>query len=87
MRVKPGASRTAVGGTYDAPQGPQLVVAVTARAVDGKATAATLQAVADAFGVHRRDVTLVSGERSRTKVLDVASADGARLATLLAPST
>lgn len=84
VRVKPGSSRPAVGGSYEAPDGPQLVVAVTVRAVDGKATAATLRAVADAFGVHRRAVTLVSGERSRTKILDVASADPHRLATLLA---
>jgi len=48
-----------------------LAVAVSARAVDGAATAAVLQAVADAFGVRRRDVTLISGATSRTKVLDV----------------
>lgn len=44
---------------------------MSARAVDGAATAAVLQAVADAFGVRRRDVTLLSGATSRTKVLDV----------------
>lgn len=44
---------------------------MSARAVDGAATAAVLQAVADAFGVRRRDVTLISGATSRTKVLDV----------------
>ena len=48
-----------------------MAVAVSARAVDGAATAAVLQAVADAFGVRRRDVTLLSGATSRTKVLDV----------------
>ncbi len=48
-----------------------MAVAVSARAVDGAATAAVLQAVADAFGVRRRDVTLISGATSRTKVLDV----------------
>lgn len=71
VRVRPGASRTRVGGSYG--QGPDraLAVAVSARAVDGAATAAVLQAVADAFGVRRRDVTLISGATSRTKVLDV----------------
>ncbi len=44
---------------------------VGARAVDGAATAAVRAAVADAFGVRPRDVTLVAGERSRTKVLEV----------------
>ena len=42
VRVRPGASRTAVGGRYDGPLGPALVVAVTAPAVDGRATEAAL---------------------------------------------
>lgn len=46
-------------------------MAVTARAVDGKATEAALRAVADAFGVRRRDVTLVAGAASRDKVVEI----------------
>lgn len=74
VRVRPGASRTAVSGRYGdpAPGSPDvLCVAVTARAVDGAATDAVLRAVADAFGLHRRDVSLVSGKTSRTKVLEL----------------
>jgi uncharacterized protein YggU (UPF0235/DUF167 family) len=56
---------------------------VTERAVDGQATAAALRAVAKAFGVRRSAVTLVSGTTSRTKIVDVAGADPARLAELL----
>ena len=48
-----------------------LVVAVSERAVDGAATAAVLAAVAQAFEVRTRAVTLVTGATSRTKVLDV----------------
>jgi uncharacterized protein YggU (UPF0235/DUF167 family) len=71
VRVKPGASRTRVGGRYDARPRPALVVAVTARAVDGKATAAVLDAVAEAFGIRRRAVRLLSGATSRDKVLEL----------------
>lgn len=71
LRVKPGASRTAVGGRYDGPGGPALVVAVAARAVEGQATKAVLQAVATAFGVRRSAVTLVRGSTSRDKLVDV----------------
>ncbi|KMM45170.1 hypothetical protein CWIS_12235 [Cellulomonas sp. A375-1] len=82
IRVKPGASRTRVGGAY----GGALVVAVSARAVDGAATEAALAAVADAFGVRRRHVDLVTGATSRDKVVeldDTALDDGpARLAEL-----
>lgn len=63
------------------------MVAVTAQAVDGAATAAVLRAVADAFGVRAREVTLVSGATSRTKVIELAvdpTAGQARLTELLA---
>jgi uncharacterized protein (TIGR00251 family) len=79
IRVRPGASRTHVGGTYDG----ALVVAVAQRAVDGKATEAALAAVAKAFGVRKRDVTLVSGATSRNKVVDIAIDAPDRLAELL----
>jgi uncharacterized protein YggU (UPF0235/DUF167 family) len=46
-------------------------VAVTARAVDGAATEAVRNAVAEAFGLRRRQVTVVAGERSRTKILEL----------------
>jgi len=62
------------------------VVAVTARAVDGKATEAALRAVADAFDVRRRQVTLVTGATSRDKVVDIDGAEDelfARRAALL----
>jgi uncharacterized protein len=59
------------------------VVRVTARAVDGAATQAALTAVADAFGVRARAVSLISGATSRTKVVEVEGATPQRLAALL----
>jgi hypothetical protein len=81
IRVKPGASRTRVGGSY----GDTLVVAVQARAVDGKATEAALQALAAALKVRRRDIRLVTGVASRTKVVELPDGDemGERLASLI----
>jgi uncharacterized protein YggU (UPF0235/DUF167 family) len=71
LRVRPGASRTAVGGRYDGPGGTGLVVAVAARAVEGQATKAVLEAVAAAFGVRRSAVTLVRGATSRDKLVEI----------------
>jgi uncharacterized protein YggU (UPF0235/DUF167 family) len=76
IRVKPGASRTKVGGTYPAYGGDHaaegaLVVAVQERAVDGKATAAALKALADALGVPGRKIQLVSGASSRDKIVQI----------------
>ena len=79
VRVRPGSARPGVGGGHDG----ALVVRVSARAVDGQATAAALAAVAAAFGVPRRSVTLVSGAASRTKVIDVPGADPELLGRLL----
>lgn len=87
VRVRPGASRTQVGGRYGDATDPTspLVVAVSARAVDGAATDAVLTAVAAALGVRTRQVTLVRGRTSRDKLLEISepSADLAnRLAAL-----
>jgi hypothetical protein len=80
VRVQPGSSRPRVGGEHAG----ALVVRVAARAVDGRATEAALAAVAEAFGVPRRQVTLVRGATSRTKVVDVSGGDPAVLTELLA---
>ena len=78
--VRPGSARPVVGGEHDG----ALVVRVTARAVDGRATAAALAAIADAFGVRRHAVTLVAGTASRRKIVDVTGADPAVLDRLRA---
>jgi uncharacterized protein YggU (UPF0235/DUF167 family) len=71
VRVKPGASRSRVGGRYDGPYGPALVVAVNAPPVDGRATEAAIRAVAAALGLRFRDLTLRAGSASRDKLLAV----------------
>jgi uncharacterized protein YggU (UPF0235/DUF167 family) len=73
IRVRPGSARPGVGGEHDG----ALVVRVSERAVNGRATAAALAALAAAFGVRRHAVTLVAGASSRMKVVDVADADPA----------
>jgi len=78
--VRPGSPRPGVGGE----RGGALIVRVSARAVDGRATEAALTAVAAAFGVRRRAVTLIAGASSRTKILEVDGADPAVLDRLLA---
>jgi uncharacterized protein (TIGR00251 family) len=80
IRVRPGAGRTSVGGSY----GGALVVRVAARAVEGQANEAALTALASAFGVRRRAVTLVTGAASRTKLVDIGGGEQAVLDRLLA---
>ena len=73
--VQPRASRAGIGPAV----GDRLRVSVTAPPVDGKANAAVVEAVADAFGVRRADVTIVRGETGRRKTVRIA---GATLAAL-----
>ncbi len=62
--------------------GDALVVAVVAPAVEGKANEAVRKALAAAFGVRRRDVAIVVGERGRDKVVELPG-DPERLEELL----
>jgi uncharacterized protein YggU (UPF0235/DUF167 family) len=78
--VRPGSARPRVGGERHG----ALVVRVSARAVGGQATEAALAAVAAAFGVRRRAVTLIAGASSRTKIVEVEGADPGALNRLLA---
>jgi uncharacterized protein len=70
VRVHPRASRARV--QWD---GTTLAVWVTAPAVEGAANRAVMEAVAAWAGVRPQAVRLVSGERSRTKLVEV---DGLR---------
>ena len=79
IRVRPGASRTAVGGRFGEDA---LVVAVGARAVDGAANRAVVEALAVAFGVRRAAIEIVAGAANRTKTVAI-SGDPAELADRL----
>ena len=60
VRVRPGSAHPGVGGKHNG----ALVVRVSERAAEGRATAAALAAVAAAFGVRRHAVTLVAGHQA-----------------------
>ncbi|HEY2204051.1 MAG TPA: DUF167 domain-containing protein [Pseudonocardia sp.] len=71
VRVRPGARHEHVGGSWHGPNGVALLVAVRARAVEGAANAAVLEAVAAAFGLRRSAVEIVTGQRGRDKVVEL----------------
>lgn len=83
VRVKPGSSRARVGGSYGDVE-PALVVAVNAPPVDGAANDAVVVAVAKALGVRRGDITILSGQHARTKVLEVQCDDPDALSRMVA---
>ncbi len=80
-RVSPKASRNAVQGSMDTPDGQALKIAVTAPPDKGKANAAVAALLAKAFGVAKSSVAVVAGETDRRKVLRV-SGDPAALSAI-----
>ena len=72
--VQPRASRSRVLGEH----GGALKVALAAPPVDGAANEALVELLADLLGVPRRQVSLVSGQSSRRKTVQVTGVDAAR---------
>jgi len=64
--VKPNSKMPAVEVVED-----HLVVRVKEPPKEGKANEAVLRAIAEHFGVPKREVRLVSGEAARHKVIEV----------------
>ncbi|HEX4224158.1 MAG TPA: DUF167 domain-containing protein [Pseudonocardiaceae bacterium] len=71
VRVKPGAAKQAVGGSYPGPRGAALIVAVTASAIAGKANEALREALAAALKIRRADIDIVVGGHGRDKIIAV----------------
>jgi len=61
--VQPGAKRSEFAGRH----GERIKLRLAAPPVEGKANAALIEFLAGYFGVPRRNVTIVSGAKSRAK--------------------
>lgn len=72
VRVTPKSSRDGVDGVQSTADGPAIKVRVRALPEDGAANAAVEQLIAGWLGLARRDVALISGAKSRVKVLSLA---------------
>lgn len=71
VHAKPGAHVTKAGVFRTSEAG--IEVRVAERAIDGKANAAVLRALADALGVPFRKIELISGDTARDKVVAITS--------------
>jgi uncharacterized protein (TIGR00251 family) len=67
VRVQPRASRNEIAGVY----GDALKVRLSAPPVDGAANVALIEFLADVFAVGRRDVRILAGETSRSKIVEI----------------
>ena len=69
IHAQPGAKHTKVAGVH----GAAMKIRVASPPVEGKANEELRRFLADAFGVPRRNVTLVRGEASRRKTLRIVA--------------
>jgi uncharacterized protein (TIGR00251 family) len=67
VRLQPRASKSEIAGL----QGVSLKVRVTAPPVDGLANEALIDSLSVALEIPRRNVCIVSGRASRTKIVEV----------------
>lgn len=73
VHAQPGAKRSEVAGLH----GTAVKIRVAAPALEDRANGALVEFLSEKFGVPRRDVRLVSGDRSREKRFEIR---GSRLA-------
>lgn len=83
VRLIPRASRSCIRGWMD----DRLQVAVSAPPVDGAANSALCALLAEATGVRAAQVAVISGHRSREKVVRIEGLDADRLNEVLPPRT
>ena len=81
VRVQPRASRSEIVGVH----GDAMKIRLSAPPVDGAANEALVELIADALGVSRRAVRIVSGETSRSKVVEVEGVTAAAVLRLAGP--
>ena len=82
VRVQPRASRTEVAGTHAG----ALKVRLQAPPVDGAANEALVAFLAERLGVARREVRIVAGLTSRSKVVEVSGVAPAQVERLITGS-
>lgn len=70
IRVAPGAGKTALGRVeLDATGLPRLKIRIAAPPVEGAANKAVIAFVAKSLGLAKRDISLASGAKARSKTL------------------
>ena len=79
VRVIPRASTPGIAGTRDG----ALLVRLHSPPVEGAANNELIAVIAKTFGVPKRDVSIVTGERSKLKRVEIANIDSERFDTAL----
>lgn len=72
VRLTPRASRNALDGMVDTPDGPAVQVRLNAPPVDGAANSALIAFLARELGMRKSDISIRAGLKSRIKSLELS---------------
>lgn len=86
VRAQPGAKKTAIVGIYGEGDSAQLKIQVHAPPIEGRANDALIQFLAESLATPRKNVELISGELSRSKVFLLRGVTLAQAASVIAAS-
>ena len=81
VRLHPGARRNAITGLHDG----AVRIALTAPPVDGRANEALIAFLADLLRIPKANITIATGQTSRSKTLHIAGKSAADLQAALFP--
>lgn len=73
IKVEPRSSRAGIVGPY----GDALKVKLTSPPVEGRANKELVELLAREFGVHKKDIEIISGQSSKNKIVKLHGAKGA----------
>ena len=82
LRIVPNAKRNVLVGEH----GDAAKIKIAAPALEGKANEALLEFVSEKLRVHRRDIALIAGEKSRDKLIEIANLDATEARARLLPT-
>jgi uncharacterized protein len=83
IRVQPGAKKTAITGIYGEGKSASVKLSLTAPPIDGRANQAVIEFFSEVFAVPRSQIRLLSGEKSRGKIVCVADLSAVQLQAIL----
>ncbi len=79
VAAQPGAKKTTVSGVHDG----CLKIKIAAPPVEGAANDELIAFLAERLHVKQKDVTLVSGQRTRRKTFQITAVDAATISSVL----
>ncbi len=71
VKVEPRSSKSGIEGKY----GDALKIKLTSPPVEGKANKELIEILAKEFGIHKNDVKIISGRRSKNKIIRLCGVD------------